>query len=219
LNLVFLGPPGAGKGTQAAELAKRFGLAHISTGEILRDAIRRKTGDGQRAEHYLTSGALVPDDIVVGIVRERLSQPDCARGFILDGFPRTVAQARELDKILEKPGKPLQSVVYFEMPEEEVIRRLSNRRTCTACGAIYNLVFQPPPERDRCRCGGALEQRQDDAPETIRKRIRVYDEQTKPLIAYYRATGKLRTVDGSRRVEQVGDDLASVLGSLDRAKR
>jgi adenylate kinase len=210
--LIFLGPPGAGKGTQAKRVARRFGILHLSTGDMLRDAVARGTSVGQMAKPIMERGQLVPDDIVLAMVEERLSQPDCADGFVFDGFPRTLPQARELDKILERRGwgKPL--VVDFEVPAEILIRRLSGRWMCSVGGEIYNVFDHPPKQPGVCDAdGGKLVQRLDDRPEVVKDRLIAYERQTKPLTEYYRGNGNLIAVDGSARMEEVDGALARVL--------
>jgi len=175
LRLVIFGSPGAGKGTQAERIAGRFGVPHIATGDLLREAVARGTELGVKARRYMERGELVPDEIVVGIVEERLRRPDCKRGFVLDGFPRTLAQAKALDGILEKLEAKIDAIINLETNEEEIVKRLSNRRVCKVCGAVYHLIFNPPKNSERCdRCGGELYQREDDREEVIRKRLEVY---------------------------------------------
>ncbi len=195
MNLILLGAPGAGKGTQAQQLDKRLGVPQVSTGDMLRKALREETALGKRAQAYMESGDLVPDELVVAIVRERLSAADCAGGFILDGFPRTVAQA----EALENSGVSVDHVLNFEVPEEELIRRLTGRRSCADCGAMYHVVFNPPSREGICdRCGGRnLIQRADDNEETARSRLGVYAEKTEPLIKFYGERGLRRDIDGT----------------------
>src|SRR5206468_534299 len=167
------------KGTQASLFAQRFGACHVSTGDMLRDAARQKTALGEEASRYMDDGRLVPDDVVIGIVAERLAAPDCRNGFLLDGFPRTVVQAEALGRLLEERGEPLDGVVLINVPADEAVRRLSGRRVCASCGTMFHLAFEPPAERGRCdRCGGALVQREDDREETIRRRLAVYTRET-----------------------------------------
>lgn len=202
--LIFLGPPGAGKGTQARQVAERYGIPHLSTGDMFRDHVSRGTELGRRAKPIMERGELVPDEIVLGMVAERIAQPDCASGFIFDGFPRTLPQAEALDQILEARGfgKPL--VLHVTASEELLLRRLTGRRTCKVCGAIYNIYDRPPKQPDRCDVdGGELVQRPDDREEVIRERLAAYDRQTRPLVDYYRSRGVLVTVDGSADVETV----------------
>jgi len=204
MNLIFLGPPGSGKGTQAKMLVDKYGIPQISTGDILREAVKEGTPLGKEAKKYMDEGKLVPDEVVVGIVRERLKEPDCTKGFILDGFPRTIPQAEALDKTLEEMGKGIDHVLSLEVDKEELVRRLSGRRTCKKCGAMYHIIFDPPKKDGICdRCGGELYQRDDDKEETIRERLRVYEEQTAPLIEYYRKKGLLRPIDGVGKIEEI----------------
>ncbi|RLA81911.1 MAG: adenylate kinase [Deltaproteobacteria bacterium] len=204
MNLIFLGPPGSGKGTQAKMLVDKYGIPQISTGDILREAVKEGTPLGKEAKKYMDEGKLVPDEVVVGIVRERLKEPDCTKGFILDGFPRTIPQAEALDKTLQEMGKGIDHVLSLEVDREELVRRLSGRRTCKKCGAMYHIIFDPPKKDGVCdRCGGELYQRDDDKEETIRERLRVYEEQTAPLIEYYRKKGLLRPIDGVGKIEEI----------------
>lgn len=216
-RLVLLGAPGAGKGTQAVRLADAAGIAHIATGDMFRGAVREGTPLGREVRRYLDAGRLVPDEVTISLVRERLSRPDCARGFVLDGFPRTVPQARALDRLLDEAGTPLGCVIDLEVAEESLVRRLSGRRVCPACGASYNVYLAPPRTEGRCdRCGAELVQRGDDREETVRRRLEVYREQTAPLIDFYRRQGKLRSLDGDRPLEEVAaairDTLAAACG-------
>lgn len=197
MQIVLLGAPGAGKGTQAKLLGERLAIAHVSSGDLLRDAVKRQSDLGREAKRFMDSGELVPDDIVVGIIAERLEQPDCGAGFILDGFPRTISQAQTLDAMLDKRTSPIDVVVSVAVPPDVVVRRLSGRRTCSQCGALYHVDFDPPKTSGICdRCGAALFQRDDDKAETIQARLAVYDRQTAPLLDWYRSTGRLAEVDG-----------------------
>jgi len=199
MKLIFLGPPGAGKGTQATVISKKYGIAHISTGDILRDNVARETELGLKAKKYMESGQLVPDDVIVDMVERRLKEEDCRAGFILDGFPRTVVQAEALDKLLEKLHITLDGIVYFDVPDDVVIKRLSGRRICKSCGAIYNIHSQPPKKEGVCDlCGGELYQRSDDEESVVRNRLKVYKEQTAPLISYYEKSDKFLRVDASQ---------------------
>ena len=183
MNLILLGGPGAGKGTQAKLIVEEYKIPQISTGDMLREAVKQGTELGKKAKEYMDKGELVPDEIVIGIVRDRLKQPDCEKGFILDGFPRTIAQAEALDKMLDEIGKKIDAVINIYVPEEEIVKRIVNRRTCKKCGAIYHLIYSPPKESNKCdKCGGELYQRDDDKEETVRERLRVYKQQTEPLI-------------------------------------
>jgi adenylate kinase len=202
MNLVFLGPPGAGKGTQAQRLCGEVGWAHVSTGDLLREAAAAKTDLGKKAEEYMTSGRLVPDDLVVELVAERLKRDDCKDGFVLDGFPRTVTQAEMLERTLGAMGHALDMVLYFETDDDVVIDRLSGRRVCPKCNINYHVRNIPPKVEGVCdRCGGGLIQREDDRPETVKKRLEVYREQTAPLIAFYRERGLLVETSGNLEVE------------------
>jgi adenylate kinase len=213
MRLVFLGAPGVGKGTQAQLLAAEEGIPQISTGDILRDAIKRETPLGTQAKSYIEAGQLVPDDVVIGIIRDRMSWPDAARGFILDGFPRTVAQAEALDRLLqESQGEGIDQVMNFEVPNEEIVRRLSGRRSCPDCQAVYHVEHAPPRENGLCNtCGGSLVQRSDDKPETIAARLKVYEQQTRPLVEYYKKRGLLRRLDATASIQTVYDNLRSLL--------
>ncbi|MGQ9475582.1 MAG: adenylate kinase [Actinomycetota bacterium] len=211
-NLVLLGPPGAGKGTQAERISEIYGIPHVSTGDILRDNLKRRTELGLKAKEYMDRGELVPDEVVIGIVRDRLAEPDCAEGFVLDGFPRTVAQADALKEMLAGMGKTLQHVLNIQVPDETVVERLTARRTCRACGAVYHLKFDPPREEGKCdACGGELYVRDDDREETVRARLEEYRAKTQPLIDYYRAEGLLREIDGGASMDEVLASIRKVL--------
>jgi adenylate kinase len=212
MKLVLLGPPGAGKGTQAAMLVEKFGIPQISTGDMLRAAVRDQSPMGLKAKEYMDAGGLVPDEVVVGIVRERLQQADCQAGFILDGFPRTVPQADELKKALNELGKELDSVISLEVDIEALVERLTGRRTCGACGKGYHLKFDPPAADGSCSvCGGELVHRDDDQEVTIRNRMDVYHQQTAPLEDYYRQDGLLQTIDGMQEIATVQQEIVSAL--------
>jgi adenylate kinase len=209
--LIFLGPPGAGKGTQAKQVAQRFQVPHLSTGDMLREAVTRGTELGRLAKPIMERGELVPDQIVMGMVEERLAQPDAAGGFIFDGFPRTVPQAEQLDAILDRRGYGRPLVVEFFVDSEILIRRLSGRWTCSVGGETYNVYDRPPKVPGVCdRDGGKLIQRSDDTPEIVKERLAAYDRKTKPLADYYRKRGVLETVDGSESVEDVGRALGEI---------
>ncbi len=204
MNLILLGPPGAGKGTQAKILIKQFGIPQISTGDILRGAVKEETPMGIKAKGFMDAGALVPDEVVVGIVEERLAKPDCSKGFILDGFPRTVVQADALKKTLAGMGKKIEHVVAITVDKEELLERITGRRTCRQCGKGFHIAFDPPKQNGKCdECGGELYQRDDDSEETMRKRLDVYERQTAPLIAYYGNESLLRTVNGTGSIEEI----------------
>ncbi len=209
MKLVFLGPPGAGKGTQAAYIAEAANIPAISTGAMLREAIANKTELGKTAEGYISKGALVPDEVVIGIVRDRLIMPDCANGYILDGFPRTVEQAKALDAMLPNA---IDVALSLEVPDENIIARLTGRRECPTCKATFHVTNNPSKTGDTCdKCGAALVQRADDSEETIKKRMKVYHEQTEPIKDYYKAIGKLICVDGVGAVDEITKALFKAL--------
>jgi len=213
--VVLLGPPGAGKGTQAKLLQEEFAACQISTGDILRQAVAQQTPLGQEAAQYINRGALVPDDVIVNLVAERLKQKDCEKGFILDGFPRTIAQAESLDAILKRMNLSLNGVLSVQVPEQVIIERLAGRRTCKSCGALSHVVFNPPKKAGVCdRCGGELFQRDDDREETIAHRLKVYESQTAPLADYYRERGLLRAIDGVGAIDQIRARVNEALGGL-----
>ena len=212
MNLIFLGPPGAGKGTQAKLLSARYEIPQISTGDILRASVREQTPMGLRAKSYMDSGSLVPDEVVVGIVEERLQKEDCKKGFILDGFPRTIAQADSLKVTLDSIGKNIQHVISIAVDNEELLTRITGRRTCEKCGKGYHVSFDPPKTQGKCDvCGGDLCQRDDDKEETMRKRLTVYDLQTEPLIEYYSKQSLLRTVPGTGSIEDIQKSIVMIL--------
>lgn len=213
MRLVFLGPPGVGKGTQARRLSQEYKWPQIATGDILREAVAQETPLGLRAKEYMDKGDLVPDEIVVGIVKERLAEPDAQEGFILDGFPRTVNQAQELEAELSSFGSGIDAVVYFKVSEKEILRRLTGRRICKSCGALYHIIYSPPATEDKCdQCGGELYQRSDDSEDTVRRRMEVYLAQTAPLISYYRSRGILWEVNGEQNPDEVYKQLKEALG-------
>ncbi len=213
--IILLGPPGAGKGTQAERLVNKYSLAYISTGDILRSAVKSGTHLGREAREYMERGQLVPDQVVLGIVRERISEPDCADGALLDGFPRTVEQARSLDQVLAESGHRLDRVVHLAVDEEELIARLTGRRVCRDCGATYHILFNQPKVRNVCdQCGGELYQREDDSLTTVTNRLEVYRKQTEPLIEHYRQQDLLTAVDGNQEIEQIYNHIAAVLDEL-----
>ena len=215
--MVLLGPPGAGKGTQAKLLQEMFEACQISTGDILRKAVAEKTPLGQEAASYINSGALVPDDVILKLVAERLKEKDCAKGFLLDGFPRTIAQADGLQQILKPLGLELDRVLSVQVPPRVIVERLSGRRTCKACGAMYHTAFGPSKKAGVCdKCGGDLRQRDDDREETIAARLKVYQNQTAPLVDYYREKGLLREIDGVGSVDEIRGRVNAALGDLVR---
>ncbi len=209
MKLILLGAPGAGKGTQAEVLCKDLGIPTISTGNILRAAIKAGTPTGLKAKSYIDSGALVPDEVIIGIVSDRLSEPDCAKGYILDGVPRTIAQA----EALEKAGIRFDAVVSIEISEEEILRRMSGRRVCESCGSSYNVQSLPPRVEGVCdNCGGKLIQRKDDTPETVRERLKVYHRETEPLVGFYEERGLLKRVASADSREETTERILEALG-------
>lgn len=212
MNLILLGPPGSGKGTQAKMMVEKYGVPQISTGDMLREAVKNRSTMGLKAKAYMDSGSLVPDDVVVSIVEERITGPDCSKGFLLDGFPRTIAQADALQSMLSRRGLKIDLVLSIEVDDEELIKRLTGRRTCMTCGEPYHVIFNPPKVDGRCdRCGGELYQRDDDKEETIRNRISTYHRQTAPLIAYYSEKGLLRSIDGSGSPKEIFERINKAL--------
>jgi adenylate kinase len=202
--IVLLGPPGCGKGTQAKMMVKDLDVPQISTGDMLREQRSAGTDLGRKASEYMDKGELVPDELILDMVKDRIRKPDCKAGFILDGFPRTVRQAGALDKMLGGLGLALWRVIYFDVPDEEIIRRLTGRRSCKACGKIYHLVFNPPPSEGKCSCGGDLLQRADDNEKVVRDRLKVYIKDTAPVIDYYGDKGKFHKIEGGNKgIEQV----------------
>ena len=209
MNLILLGAPGAGKGTQAEIVCDKLGIPAISTGNILREAVKNGTEMGLKAKSFMDSGALVPDDVIIGIIKERLAQPDCSKGFILDGVPRTEAQA----EALEEMGVEIDKVVDLEVADDTIIKRLSGRRVCSACGASYHTIYKPSKQPDVCdRCTGPLIVRKDDEPATVRDRLAAYHEQTEPLVEFYRQRGKLVVVEGQ---DTIADTTALLLKALE----
>ena len=212
--MILLGPPGCGKGTQAKILIDTCHIPQISTGDILREAIKKGSPLGIEAKTYMDQGSLVPDQLVIGIIEERLQQADCARGFILDGFPRTVAQAEALDSTLSKAGLKLEYVFNIEVVDEELIKRLTGRRVCRKCGESFHITFNPPEKEGLCdSCGGELCQRDDDREETIRNRLKVYQAQTAPLITFYEEKEILHSVDGVGSIEEIKEKLLSIFNT------
>ena len=214
MYVILLGLPGAGKGTQAAHLTKTTGLAHVTTGELFRENIRLGSELGKKAQPYVEQGLLVPDELTIGMLLERISQPDCAAGCMLDGFPRNLDQARALDEALARSGKTIERAVYMKVPTDELVRRLAGRWNCPKCGAVYNESSQLPKVAGICdNCGAKLYQREDDRPEVVRTRLEVNLAQVEPLLDYYRQKGKLVEVDGEGEVEAVGKELTAILAS------
>ena len=214
MRVGFLGPPGAGKGTQARDLARDWGVLHLATGDMLREAVAAGTPLGTEAKRYMDRGALVPDDVIIGLVGERLGGRDAGAGFIVDGFPRTIAQAEALARLLKDLGQTLDAVVYFDVSEPELLRRLTGRRVCRACGRTYHLTSSPPARAGVCdACGGELYQRDDDREATVRNRLEVYARQTAPLLDYYRQRNQLVTVSGEGPVAAIRDAIRAAVGA------
>ncbi|AMY06533.1 adenylate kinase [Staphylococcus condimenti] len=215
MNIILMGLPGAGKGTQASEIVKKFPIPHISTGDMFRKAIKDETELGKEAKSYMDRGELVPDEVTVGIVKERLSEDDAKKGFLLDGFPRTLEQAEALSKIMKELDRKIDAVINIEVPEEELMNRLTGRRICEVCGTTYHLVFNPPKVDGVCDLdGGKLYQREDDNPETVAKRLEVNVKQSKPIIQYYDKEGILKNIDGSGDIEKVTESVIDILENL-----
>lgn len=213
MRAVLLGPPGAGKGTQAVKLVDKYGVPQISTGDIFRKNIKEGTELGKKAQEYMNAGGLVPDELVVDLVKDRLMQDDCKNGYLLDGFPRTIFQAEQLDKFLEEQGQALDAVINFEVGHDTLIERLTGRRVCKNCGAGYHVKNLPPKVEGICdKCGGELEQRKDDTVETAENRIVVYNESTAPLIEYYKNSGKLKNFNAENDHTVVFKEIVEVLG-------
>ena len=212
MNLILFGPPGAGKGTQAQFIVGRFGIPQVSTGDMLRTAVKAQTPLGLKAKEIMESGGLVSDEVVLGIVKERLAQPDCDSGFVLDGFPRTMPQADALDKMLSEIGREIDAVVSLDIDDALIVHRLSGRRTCSVCGKGYHITYDPPARPDLCDlCGNALVQREDDQEATILNRLKVYGQQTAPLKDYYDKSGLLRHVDGSGTIKEIQQQISVFL--------
>ncbi len=213
MKIIMLGAPGAGKGTQALRIAEKYGLPHISTGDIFRSNIKNGTELGQKAKSYMDQGLLVPDELTCDLVVDRITKDDCSRGYILDGFPRTIPQAQALTQALEKLGTQIDYAIDVDVPDENIVSRMSGRRACPNCGATYHIVFNRPAKEDVCDvCGEPLIMRSDDRPETVQKRLDVYHAQTQPLIDYYKEKGVLYAVDGTKKMEEVFSAITAILG-------
>ncbi len=214
MKIIMLGAPGAGKGTQAKKIAAKYSIPHISTGDIFRANIKNGTELGKKAKTYMDQGLLVPDELVVDLVVDRVNQEDCVNGYVLDGFPRTIPQAEALSKALESLGQKVDYAIDVDVPDENIVHRMSGRRACVSCGATYHLEYAPTSKEGICDvCGGELILRDDDKPETVQKRLGVYHEQTQPLIDYYTNEGILRTVDGTVDIEDVFQAIVDILGA------
>ncbi|MBF9293136.1 adenylate kinase [Staphylococcus epidermidis] len=215
MNIILMGLPGAGKGTQASEIVKKFPIPHISTGDMFRKAIKDETDLGKEAKSYMDRGELVPDEVTVGIVKERISEDDAKKGFLLDGFPRTIDQAETLSQIMSELDREIDAVINIEVPEEELMNRLTGRRICEKCGTTYHLVFNPPKVDGICDIdGGKLYQREDDNPETVSNRLSVNVKQSKPILEYYNNKGVLKNIDGSKDIDEVTNDVIDILDHL-----
>jgi adenylate kinase len=213
MNIILLGPPGAGKGTQAKMLVDKYGIPQISTGDILRANLKAQTELGLEAKKYMDAGKLVPDEVVIGIINNRIKEDDCGKGYMLDGFPRTVAQAQALDKILAQDKSGIDHVVSIDVPDSELLGRLTGRRTCRQCGQGYHVMFDPPKKDAVCdKCGGELYQRDDDNEATVSNRLKVYADQTQPLIDYYKNKGLLRPINGLGQISEIFNRVTAVLG-------
>ena len=212
MKIVMLGAPGAGKGTQAKRIAAEYGIPHISTGDIFRANIKAGTELGRKAKAFMDQGALVPDEVTIGMLMDRIHEADCEKGYVLDGFPRTIPQAESLTKALAVEGSAIDAAVDIDVPDENIINRMGGRRACLSCGATYHIVFNAPKKEGVCdTCGNELVLRDDDKPETVKKRLSVYHEQTQPLIDYYRGQGVLKSVDGTQDMDKVFEDIKAVL--------
>jgi adenylate kinase len=214
MNIILIGPPGAGKGTQAKRMIDRLGVPQISTGDMFRAAVKEGTPMGKKAKEYMDKGALVPDDVVIGVVRERFQKPDAKKGFVLDGFPRTLEQAKALDGLLRDMGTKLDHVVVIEVPDNNLVGRLTGRRTCKGCGYMHHVEFDPPKKEGICdKCSGELYLRDDDKESTIRERLGTYHAQTSPLIDYYSKVNIVRKIDGTKSMEDVQNTITKAIGA------
>lgn len=214
MKIIMLGAPGAGKGTQAKKIAEKYQIPHISTGDIFRANIKGGTELGMKAKSYMDQGGLVPDDVTIGMLLDRIQEADCSNGYVLDGFPRTIPQAESLTKALSEMGETMDYAINVDVPDENIINRMAGRRACLACGATYHIVYNAPKQEGICDvCGEKLVLRDDDKPETVQKRLGVYHEQTQPLIEYYGNAGILVSVDGTKDLNEVFKDIVTVLGA------
>lgn len=212
MKIIMLGAPGAGKGTQAIKIADKYDIPHISTGDIFRANIKGGTELGQKAKSYIDKGELVPDEVTIGMLLDRIAQDDCKNGYVLDGFPRTIPQAESLTEALKSQGDKIDFALNIDVPDEAIIERMSGRRACPKCGATYHIVYAAPKAENICdKCGTELIIRSDDKPETVKDRLNVYHQQTEPLIAYYKAAGVLREVDGTQELPKVFEDVVAIL--------
>ena len=213
MKIIMLGAPGAGKGTQAKRIAEKYGIPHISTGDIFRANIKEGPELGMKAKEFMDQGLLVPDEVTIGMLLDRIKKEDCVNGYVLDGFPRTIPQAESLTKALEEMGQKIDYAVDVDVPDENIVSRMSGRRACITCGATYHVQFAPPKAEGICdKCGAELVLRDDDKPETVQKRLTVYHEQTQPLIDYYRRAGVLVSVDGTQSMDQVFESIVKIFG-------
>ena len=214
MKIIMLGAPGAGKGTQAKRIAQRYGIPHVSTGDIFRANIKNGTELGMKAKAYMDAGNLVPDEITIGMLLDRIHEADCEKGYVLDGFPRTIPQAESLTTALKERGEKMDYAIDVDVPDENIINRMSGRRACLACGATYHIAYNPPKKEGVCdQCGEPLVLRKDDKPETVKNRLEVYHQQTQPLIDYYKKEGILAQVDGTQNMDQVFEDIVKILGA------
>ena len=214
MKIIMLGAPGAGKGTQAKRIAQRYGIPHVSTGDIFRANIKNGTELGMKAKAYMDAGNLVPDEITIGMLLDRIHEADCEKGYVLDGFPRTIPQAESLTAALKERGEKMDYAIDVDVPDENIVSRMSGRRACLACGATYHIAYNPPKKEGVCdQCGEPLVLRKDDKPETVKNRLEVYHQQTQPLIDYYKKEGILAQVDGTQNMDQVFEDIVKILGA------
>lgn len=213
MKIIMLGAPGAGKGTQAKRIAEKYAVPHVSTGDIFRANIKAGTELGTKAKAFMDKGELVPDEITIGMLMDRIHEADCVNGYVLDGFPRNIPQAEALTKALSEIGENVDYAINIDVPDENILNRMGGRRACVGCGATYHVVFNPPKKEDVCDvCGAKLILRDDDKPETVKNRLTIYHEQTQPLIDYYTAAGILKSVDGTQDMEKVFKDIIAILG-------